>query len=154
MNSVSQLPQEEASICHLATTHPSLKGPPLTAPHPQKSTNQSGRPLTHSMIICALEESVSFVLGYSGLGKKKIKTRRYYARRAGQGLSTLLQDIVSSNNGSFFKVIYSSGVLQRALQCSREVATSSSVDEAVMSPLAECYFEAYSWETRRKSYPL
>ena len=68
------------------------------------------------------------------------KTRRYYARRAGQGLSTLLQDIASSDNGSFFKVIYYSGVIQRALQCSGEEATSSPVDEAMMSPLAECYY--------------
>ena len=72
-NSVSQLPQEEASICPLATTHPSLKGPPLTAHQPQQSTNQSARPLTHSMVICALEESVPFVLVYSVLGKKKEK---------------------------------------------------------------------------------
>ena len=86
--------------------------------------------------------------------EEESKTRRYYARRAGQGLSALLQDIASSDNGSFFKVIYSSGHIQRALQCRREEATSSSVDEAVMSPLAECYFAACSWETRRKSYPL
>ena len=73
LNTVPQLPQEEASICPLATTRPPLRRSPLTARQLQQSTNQSPRPLTHSMIICALGESVPFVLGYSGLGKKQVQ---------------------------------------------------------------------------------
>ena len=66
---LSQLPQEEAFICHLATTRPPLRRSPLAAHQLQQSANQSLRPLTHSMIIWALEESVPLVLGYSGHGK-------------------------------------------------------------------------------------
>ena len=73
LNTVPQLPQEEASICYLATTRLPLRRSPLTAHQLQQSVNQSPRPLTHSMIICALEESVPFVLRYSGLGKKQVK---------------------------------------------------------------------------------
>ena len=71
-------------------------------------------------------------------------------RKAGQGLSTLLQDIAPSDSGSLFKAVYSSGVIQRTLQCNGEEATSSSVDETMMSALAECYRAADSWETRRQ----
>ena len=78
------------------------------------------------------------------------RTRRYYVRKAGQGLPTLLQDIAPSDSGSLFKPVYSSGVIQRTLQCNGEEATSSSVDKTVMSALAECYRAADSWETRRK----
>ena len=73
LKTVPQLPQGEASICHLAKIRPPLRRSPLTAHQLQQSANQSPRPLTHSMIICALEESVPFVLGYSGLGKKQVK---------------------------------------------------------------------------------
>ena len=78
------------------------------------------------------------------------RTQRYYVRKAGQGLSTLLQDIAPSDSGSLFKVVYSSGVIQRTLQCNEEKATSSSVDETMTSALAECYRAADSWETRRQ----
>ena len=44
------------------------------------------------------------------------RTRRYYVRKAGQRLSTLLQDIAPSDSGSLFKAVYSSGVIQRTLQ--------------------------------------
>lgn len=71
-------------------------------------------------------------------------------RKAGQGLSTLLQDIAPSDSGSLFKAVYSSGVIQRILQCNGDEATSSSVDETMMSALAECYHAADSWETRRQ----
>ena len=72
-NTEPQLPQEEAFICHLVMIRPPLRKSPLRAPQLQHSTNQSPRLLTHSMVICALEESVPFVLGYSGLGKKQVK---------------------------------------------------------------------------------
>ena len=78
------------------------------------------------------------------------RTRRYYVRKAGQGLSTLLQDIAPSYSGSLFKAVYPSGVIQRTLQCNGEEATSSSVDKTMMSALAECYCAADSWETRRQ----
>ena len=78
------------------------------------------------------------------------RTRRYYVRRAGQCLSTLLQDIAPSDSGSLFKAVSSSGVIQRTLQCNGEEATSSSVDETMMSALAECYRAADSWEMRRQ----
>ena len=71
-------------------------------------------------------------------------------RKAGQGLCTLLQDIAPSDSGSLFKAVYSSGVIQRTLQCNGEEATSSSVDKTMMSALAECYCAADSWETRRQ----
>ena len=73
LNTVPQPPQEEASICHLATTRPPLRRSHLKAHQQQQSANQSPRPLTHSMIICALEKSVPFVLCYSGLRKKRVK---------------------------------------------------------------------------------
>ena len=78
------------------------------------------------------------------------RTRRYYVRKAGQGLPTLLQDIAPSDSGSLFKPVYSSGVIQRTLQCNGEEATSSSVDKTMMSALAECYCAADSWEMRRQ----
>ena len=78
------------------------------------------------------------------------RTRRYFVRKAGQGLPTLLQDIARSDSGSLFKPVYSSGVIQRTLQCNGEEATSSSVDKTVMSALAECYRAADNWETRRQ----
>ena len=78
------------------------------------------------------------------------QTRRYYMRKAGQGLSTLLQDIAPSDSGSLFKVVYSPGVIQRTLQCNREGARSSSVDKTMTSTLAECYRAADNWETRQQ----
>lgn len=41
------------------------------------------------------------------------RIRRFYVRKARQGLSTLLQDIASSDSGSLSKAVYSSGVIQR-----------------------------------------
>ena len=73
LTTVPESTQEEASICHLTTTRPPLRRSPLTAHQLQQSANQSPRPLTHSMITCALEKSVPFVLGYSCLGKKRVK---------------------------------------------------------------------------------
>ena len=78
------------------------------------------------------------------------RTRRYNVRKAGQGLSTLVQDIAPSDSGSLFKAVYSSGAIQRTLQCNGEEVTSSSVDETMMNALAECYRAADSWETRRQ----
>ena len=68
------------------------------------------------MIICALEESVPFIVGYSGLGKKKVKSTTLLrakgrSRQVKAGLSTPLQDIAPSDSGSFFKAVYSSGVI-------------------------------------------
>ena len=78
------------------------------------------------------------------------RTRRYYVRKAGQGLSTLLLGIAPSDSGSLFKAVYSSGVIQRTLQCNGEEATSSSVDETMMRALVERYRAADSWVTRRQ----
>jgi len=66
-------------------------------------------------------------------------------RKAGQGLSTFLQDIDPSDSGSLFKAVYSSGVIQRTLR-NEEEARSRSVDKTMMSALAECYRAADSWE--------
>ena len=74
----------------------------------------------------------------------------YYVRKAGQGLSTHLQYIALSDSGSLFKAVYSSGVIQRTLQCNGEEATSSSVDETIMSALADGYRAADSREARRQ----
>ena len=127
----------------------SFDSTPATTNHEPKSKTTD--PLTHAMIICALEESVPFVLGYSGLGKEQVKrTRRYYVRKEGQGLSTFLKDIAPSDGGSLFKAVYSSGAMQRTLQCNGAEVTSSSVDETTMNALAECYRAADSWETRRQ----
>ena len=78
------------------------------------------------------------------------RTRRYYVRKVGQGLSTLPQDIDPSDSGSLFEAVYSSGVILRTLQCNGEEATSISVDKTMMSALAECYCAADSWETCRQ----
>ena len=117
LNTVPQPPQEEASIFHLATTRPPLRESSLTAHQLQQSGNQSPRSPTHSTIICALEKSVPFVLGYSSIQRPweeaSERTRPFYVRKAGQGLSTILQDIALSDSGSLFKAVYSSGVIQR-----------------------------------------
>ena len=99
----------------------------------------------------------------AALGASK-RTRRYYARKAGQSLSTLLQDIAPSDSGYLFKAVYSSGVIQRTLQCNGEEATSSSVDETMMSALAECYRAAgkscplwlisWHWISSDTGYPI
>ena len=65
------------------------------------------------------------------------RTRHYYMGMAGQGLSTLLHDIAPSDSGSLFKAVHSCGVIH-------------SVDETMMSTLAEYYHAADSWETRRQ----
>ena len=150
LNTVPQPSQEEASICHLVTTRPPLRRSPLTAHWLQQSANQSPRPLTHSMIICALEKSVPFVLGYSGLGKKRVK--EHDVTTCGRQVKVYLQfyRTAPSDSGSLFKAVYSSGVIQRTLQCKREEATSSSVDKTMMSALTECYCAADSWEMRRQ----
>ena len=59
------------------------------------------------------------------------RTRRYYVRKAGQGLTTLLQDIAPSDSGSLFKAVYSSGVIQKTLLCNGEEATRVVVEMAV-----------------------
>ena len=76
------------------------------------------------------------------------RTGRYYVRKAGQGLSALLQDIALSYSGSLFKAVYSFGAIQRTLQCNGGEVTSSSVDETMMNALAKCYQAADSWKTR------
>ena len=110
----------------------------MTAHQLQQSGNQSPRSPTHSTIICALEKSVPFVLGYSSIQRPweeaSERTRRFYVRKAGQGLSTILQDIASRQ--SIPLVSY------------KEEATSSSVNETMMSALADGYRAADSWETR------
>lgn len=79
------------------------------------------------------------------------RTKRYYVRKAGQGLSALVQDIAPTDAGSLYKAVRSSEVMERTLNLVKEDNLTDIVDETLMNALAECYRAADdSWETRRQ----
>ena len=79
------------------------------------------------------------------------RTKRYYVRKAGQGLSALVQDIAPAAAGSLYKAVCSSKVVEHTLGLAKEDNVTNIVDETMMNALAECYRAADdSWETRRQ----
>ena len=78
-------------------------------------------------------------------------TKRYYVRKAGQGLSSLVQDIAPTDAGSPYKAVRSSEVVERTLDLVKDDNLTDIVDETMMNALAECYRAADdSWGTRRQ----
>ncbi|KAK2554929.1 hypothetical protein P5673_023615 [Acropora cervicornis] len=75
------------------------------------------------------------------------RTKCYYVRKAGQGLSALVQDIAPTDAGSLYKAV----LMERTLNLVKEDNLTDIVDETLMNALAECYRAADdSWETRRQ----
>ena len=76
------------------------------------------------------------------------RTRRYYIRKAGQGVTTIMEDIAPNSPAQLFQATCSSQAIQRTLSSDEE--TETTVDETMLEALADCYHAAGSWETRRQ----
>ena len=77
------------------------------------------------------------------------RTKRYYARKAGQAVAAVANDLAPKESGSLYKILCSSAVLRKHFP-SNEDAEADIVDEMLMKALCECYQEADHWETRRQ----
>ena len=76
------------------------------------------------------------------------RTRRYYIRKAGQGVTAIMGDIAPNSPAQLFQATCSSQAIQRTLSSDEE--TETTVDETMLEALADCYHAAGSWETRRQ----
>ena len=72
------------------------------------------------------------------------RTKRYYIRKVGQGVTAVVQDIAPNDSSSLFQEVCSSSALPETL------STDKDSDDETMSTLAECYYAATCWETRRQ----
>lgn len=76
------------------------------------------------------------------------RTRRYYIRKAGQGMTAIMEDIAPKSPAELFQAMCSSQAIQRTLSSDEE--TETTVDETLLGALADCYHAAGCWETRRQ----
>ena len=77
------------------------------------------------------------------------RTKRYYTRKAGQGVAEVVKDIAPAETGPLYRALCSSDVLRKQLSSDKD-SEGDPVDETLMEALAECYREANHWETRRQ----
>ena len=77
------------------------------------------------------------------------RTKRYYTRKASQGVAALLQDMTPHESGSLFSALCSSDALRRQLS-DEEDSDQDNMDVTLMEALDECYQAASRWETRRQ----
>ena len=77
------------------------------------------------------------------------RTKRYYTRKAGQGVAAVVKDITPHETGPLFHALCSSDALRRQLS-GDEDSDEDTVDATLMAALAECYQAANRWETRRQ----
>ena len=77
------------------------------------------------------------------------RTKRYYTRKASQGVAALVQDMTPHETGSLFSAVCSSDALRRQLS-DEEDSDQDNMDVTLMEALAECYQAASRWETRRQ----
>ncbi|CAH3158696.1 unnamed protein product [Pocillopora meandrina] len=76
------------------------------------------------------------------------RTKRYYIRKAGQGVTAIMEDIAPKSPAELFQAMCSSQAIQRTLSSDEE--TETTVDETLLGALADCYHAAGCWETRRQ----
>lgn len=77
------------------------------------------------------------------------RTKRYYTRKAGQGVAAVVKDVAPYETGALFRELCSSDVLRCQLS-SDEDSDEETVDNTLMEALSECCQAASSWETRRQ----
>ena len=82
------------------------------------------------------------------------RTKRYYARKAGQAVASVVRDISPNETGPLFKEVISSEVLRRQLTSSDEESEEETTDQTLMAALAECYEAASTWSARRQILSL
>ena len=80
------------------------------------------------------------------------RTKRYYIRKVGQGVTAVVQDIALNEHdaSSLFQEACSSSALRETLSTDKDSDDETIVDETLMSALAECYYAATCWEPRRQ----
>ena len=76
------------------------------------------------------------------------RTKRYYVRKAVQGVTAIMEDIAPKSPAQLFQAMCSSQAIQQTLSIDDE--SEVTVDETLMEALAECYHVATCWETRRQ----
>ena len=77
------------------------------------------------------------------------RTKRYYTRKAGQGVAAVVKDVAPHETGPLFRELCSSDVLRRQLS-SDEDSDEETVDYTLMEAQSEMYQAASSWEARRQ----
>ena len=78
------------------------------------------------------------------------RTKRYYIRKAGQGVTAVLQDIAPNVSAPLFKEVCSSKSIRHSLLIDEDSDDGTTINETLMEALAECYYAASCWETRRQ----
>ena len=76
------------------------------------------------------------------------RTKRYYTRKAGQGVAAVVKDIAPNETGPLYRTLCSSDALHK--QLSSDEDSEADVDETLMEALGECYQAASHWGTRRQ----
>ena len=77
------------------------------------------------------------------------RTKRYYTRKASQGVAALVQGMTPHETGPLFRALCSSDALRHQL-CDKGDSDEGNMDVTLMEALAECYQAASRWETRRQ----
>ena len=69
-------------------------------------------------------------------------------------MTTVVQDIAPNDSSSLFQEACSSSALHETLSTDKDSDDEIIVHETLMSALAECYYAATCWETRRQILSL
>lgn len=78
------------------------------------------------------------------------RTKRYYIRKAEQGVTAVVQDIAPNDAAPLFQEICFSKAICHTLSGEEDSADKTSFEETLMEALAECYSAADCWEPRRQ----
>ena len=65
-------------------------------------------------------------------------------------MTSVVQDIAPNDSSSLFQEACPSSALRETLSTDKDPDDETIVDETLMSALAECYYAATCWETRRQ----
>ena len=73
------------------------------------------------------------------------RTKRYYTRKAGQGVRAVVKDVAPYETGPLFHALSSSHMLHRQLSSDKD-SDEETIDKTLMEALSECYQAASGWE--------
>lgn len=83
------------------------------------------------------------------LHKTSDRTKRYYIRKARQGVAAVVTNIAPNDASQLYQAVHSSNVIRKHMS-SDDDCEQESEDMVLLQALADCYQAASNWETRRQ----
>lgn len=78
------------------------------------------------------------------------RTRRRYIRKSSQAVAAVLDEVAPTQSGQLWRSLVQSKTLKQELSSDEHNDEDQSMDNVLMEALAECYYNASGWETRRQ----